>query len=387
MATKGRRGWQFAALGMFGAAAVISMVWGASIDDAGTTTSLPTAGSASTVVDTVPDSTSSATAVVEPTTVGSPGSIEVVQTRGTAISPAGDLLIERPGHSIYAWDTATLTRELVMLGPDDTSVTIQVGVVDGGPDLPDPLLRETNVYQSHGAQSIAIGTATEIAADGRSTVVFDIAITPDPSLIELGLAYQTNRRVTMDVKTWAVLDVTITMSDGAMVADELAQGLNFGQISAERLHPAATAVSPPTYFAGGFERMASLDGLGFSTYSPGWMPDGFTLSMRAYATQALSRVERTTEVAAVTYRNGTAAITVTFRPSRDESPWPDPWNQWGDATIEGVYKYSSSAGEFTIAPPSFWVTHAWGVVGGTLVTIDGAISTADIERVIDGLSK
>lgn len=391
MRVKIRSALRIGGLAAVGLAVLVALGWAAFLGDPTLKGSI---GGSTTVIVDPSTSTTGASDTSAPDVPGTTGGVSaipltVTEARGMAIAASGDILFQRPGHSVYAWDAMDLTRELVKLTAEDNSITITTGVVDGGPDLPDPYRRELNTYQAHGAQAMATGAGVYASRDGRPVFVIELPIGPDPVLVELGLPYQTSRTVTLDMETWAVVEVTTTMSNGETIADDLDSGVMIKTISRDALHPAAAVAGGqgPTRFEGGFSLVPSFSGLGVEVYDPSWIPEGFVLSLRAFAAQPLSLLEGTSEVAVLAYRNQTACITITFRPALGAQASADPWNQRGDAVIEGTYAFETAGGEFTIAPPSGTLlpTHAWGVIGGTLVTIDGALSTADAERIIEGL--
>jgi hypothetical protein len=92
------------------------------------------------------------------------------------------------------------------------------------------------------------------------------------------------------------------------------------------------------------------------------------------------------EVIVVVYHRGLQAIAVTTRVADDPLARfaADPYCR-GDVCDRGTAYTVPSGWEFRVVGPAWMPTHAWGIASGLVITVDGDITVADLQAILDSL--
>ncbi|MEZ5176515.1 MAG: hypothetical protein R2823_09970 [Acidimicrobiia bacterium] len=254
----------------------------------------------------------------------------------------------------------------------ELGIVVNTGALPGGPDRPNPFLREQRYAQSVAALAIERGDGEMVKGDTAVRVVTMLPQDPETGLTTI-------RDMVVDVGNGMVLrfveyqpgmDPPVGMGSAARTKD----------ISTSEF---ATTAAPTSELDLGFELVDSIDEAatraGFSVEIPD-LPSGFDLVQVAFAPAPVSDVSGSKNVVALVFRKAAWEIVVTYRDAATRGVWTDPY-PW-----DGYGTHIERHGSFEVVTGGA-VNHAWGVVGDRVVTIGGGVGVPDLVRAIQSLDE
>lgn len=337
---------------------------------------------------------------------GQQSSLHLVRTSGgsyriTRTAPAAD----------EAWDSTGLHFTRVADGFDgQPPVLVDIsGVAPGGPDMPaavsaglgDPLLGAVRLMNRSDATSVNSETV-----DGRAVWVVEGRLRGrDDSSVADALAGvggtgqgEAGDRLRMVIDQSQLLPVSFRITRGASTQLEV----EFSNYTVGNpLPPDAFAVPLPDL--PGSTTAVTRAGLGFAstgleqarsklaslTFTPGFTPDGYALSLVATAPAgeapppgASNVPQHSGPVVVLVYRRGSQQFAVTLREAHDETALTEGWdgNGWSTSTISSGLFTGTKAHVSEAEHPLVWATGK-----GVTVTVSGDLSRNDALDVVRSL--
>ncbi len=295
-----------------------------------------------------------------------------------------------------AFDSKTGVERSLSTEAGETWAGERVGVA---PSAPDQGPSEWILQRRLGSVVRALLAAeapgiTEVVHEGREAWVLDIAVDPNRIASYSG----DHLEVTVDQATGFPVRVVESV-DGKLI-----QEIRLEQLEIDPVLPpdAFTLEFPPdadVYPADdGFRRVdleTAAQTVGYQPPVPGWVPEGFSLSVISAAEEAMSTGKEGTnpaagDVVSIVYRRGFDQITVTTRPiGEDPTLWSDPL-AGGEGFVDEPQAVDLREGALTGA--SAWLQidprttpHLWALSDLLVVTVAGDLTRDELVAVAESL--